>query len=83
MWRLDIDQIFFNEVTSVSKMSFNRKKPFRRLIVKTNAGSLTPERTELLRVKINDPEYLVFSIDRLAENLSKVFTEGYLAESKS
>jgi len=67
----------------VSKTSYDRKKNFRRLIVKTNSGSLTQERTKSLQLKINDPEYLFFSIDYLSENLSKVFSEGYLAESKS
>ncbi|MGL4367263.1 MAG: hypothetical protein ACRCTQ_03125 [Brevinemataceae bacterium] len=61
----------------MSDISSNRKRNFRRLIVKTNAGSLTPERTDFLKQKINDPEYLLFSIDRLAENLSKVLAEGY------
>ncbi|MGL5721287.1 MAG: hypothetical protein ACRCY4_02675 [Brevinema sp.] len=51
--------------------------------MKTNSGSLTPERTEALRRKINDPEYVSFTIDRLAENLSKVFAEGYMTEGKS
>ena len=67
----------------MSDSILNRKRVFRRLIVKTNSGSLTPERTEALRRKINDPEYVSFTIDRLAENLSKVFAEGYMTEGKS
>lgn len=67
---------------TVSELSFDRKRNFRRLIVKTNSGSLTPERTESLRRKINDPTYLSFTIDRLADNLSKVFTESYYAPAK-
>ncbi|MGL4393869.1 MAG: hypothetical protein ACRCS8_01405 [Brevinema sp.] len=64
----------------MSHMLFDRKRNFRRLIVKTNSGSLTPERTNFLREKINDPDYLNHTIDLLAENLSKVLTEGYLAD---
>lgn len=66
----------------MSENILDRKRVFRRLIVKTNSGSLTPERAEFLRRKINDPEYLSFTIDRLAENLSKVFADGYMTESK-
>lgn len=64
----------------MSHMLFDRKRNFRRLIVKTNAGSLTPERTESLREKIYDPDYLTKSIDLLAENLSKALSEGYLTD---
>ncbi|MGL4676495.1 MAG: hypothetical protein ACRCWI_02365 [Brevinema sp.] len=64
----------------MSNNLFDRKRNFRRLIVKTNAGSLTPERTMFLKEKINDPAYINFSIDKLADNLSAAFTEGYLAD---
>lgn len=64
----------------MSEKLFDRKRNFQRLIVKTNAGSLTPERTKFLQEKIHDPDYLSHSIDRLAENVSMAFTEGYLAD---
>ncbi len=64
----------------MSNSSHDHKRNFRRLIVKTNAGSLTPERTKSLKEKINDPNYINFSIERLADNLSIAFSEGYLAD---
>lgn len=64
----------------VSNNMLDRKRNFRRLIVKTNAGSLTPERTKFLQEKINDPSYISFSIEKLADNLSVAFSEGYLAD---
>ncbi|MDK2818003.1 MAG: hypothetical protein KFW21_00965 [Spirochaetota bacterium] len=64
----------------MSEQLFDKKRNLNRLIVKTNAGSLTPERTLFLRAKINDPAYLDFSIDRLADNISMAFSEGYLAD---
>ncbi|MGL4562895.1 MAG: hypothetical protein ACRCVW_03465 [Brevinema sp.] len=67
----------------MSHMLFDRKRNFQRLIVKTNAGSLTPERTKSLREKINDPNYLNHTIDLLADNLSKALSAGYLADPSS
>lgn len=64
----------------VSNTIFDGKRNFRRLIVKTNAGSLTPERMKFLQEKINDPTYIRFSIEKLADNLSAAFSEGYLAD---
>lgn len=64
----------------VSNISLDQKRNFKRLIVKTNAGSLTPERMKFLKEKINDPSYISFSIEKLADNLSMAFSEGYLAD---
>ncbi|MGC8765100.1 MAG: hypothetical protein ACP5QT_04365 [Brevinematia bacterium] len=55
-----------------------KKRNFHRLIVKTNSSSLSQERMEILRKKINDPGYISYAIDKLAENISKAIFEGYL-----
>lgn len=64
----------------VPNNTLDSKRNFRRLIVKTNAGSLTTERMNFLKEKINDPTYLSFSIEKLADNISIAFSEGYLAD---
>ncbi|MCX7821538.1 MAG: hypothetical protein N2258_07695 [Brevinematales bacterium] len=55
-----------------------KKRNFHRLIVKTNSSSMSEERMEILRKKINDPSYISYAIDKLAENISKAMLEGYL-----
>ena len=79
LWRLGTDQIIFDEDT-VSENLFDTKRNFRRLIVRTNASSLTPEREQFLREHINDPSYLDTSIEKLADTLSNAFSDGYLAD---
>ena len=79
LWRLGTDQIIFDEDT-VSENLFDTKRNFRRLIVRTNASSLTPEREQFLREHINDPSYLDNSIEKLADTHSNAFSDGYLAD---
>ena len=59
-----------------------KKRNFHRLIVKTNSSSLSKERMEILRKKINDPGYISYAIDKLAENISKAMFEGYLDQKE-
>lgn len=46
--------------------------------MKTNSSSLSDERREVLRKKINDPNYIDFAIEKLADNISKAMLEGYI-----
>lgn len=55
-----------------------KKRSFHRIIVKTNSSSLSEARMEVLRKKINDPNYISFAIEKLADNISKAMLEGYI-----
>lgn len=59
-----------------------RKRNFNRIIVKTNSSSLSEERMETLRRKINDPNYIAFAIEKLAENISRAMLEGYIDQKE-
>jgi hypothetical protein len=62
----------------IEEMLFEKKRNFHRIIVKTNSSSLSDARMEVLRKKINDPNYISFAIEKLAENISKAMLEGYI-----
>ncbi len=64
----------------MSNTFIERKTESRRLILKSNGGSLTPEREKLLKEKINDPNYITMTIEKLADSISQAFSEGYLAD---
>lgn len=62
----------------IEEVLMEKKRNFHRVIVKTNSSSLSDARMELLRKKINDPNYITFAIEKLAENISKAMLEGYI-----
>ena len=62
----------------VEELLLQKKRNFNRIIVKTNSSSLSDERMEALRRKINDPNYISFAIEKLADNISKAMLEGYI-----
>ncbi len=64
----------------VSYTLLDNKRSFQRLITKTNSGSLTPERERFLKEKINDPDYISMTIEKLADDISQAFFDGYLAD---
>ncbi len=64
----------------MSHTLLDHKRSFRRFIVKTNGGSLTPEREKFLKEKINDPNYISMTIEKLADNISQAFSDGYLTD---
>ncbi len=59
-----------------------KKRNFHRIIVKTNSSSLSKERMQVLRKKINDPQYISFAIEKLADNISRAMLEGYIDQKK-
>ena len=62
----------------IEEVLMEKKRNFHRIIVKTNSSSLSETRMESLRKKINDPKYISFAIEKLAENISKAMLEGYI-----
>ena len=62
----------------IEEVLLEKKRNFHRIIVKTNSSSLSETRMESLRKKINDPKYISFAIEKLAENISKAMLEGYI-----
>ncbi len=62
----------------IEEAIFEKKRNFHRIIVKTNSSSLSSTRMETLRKKINDPNYIAFAIEKLADNISKAMLEGYI-----
>jgi hypothetical protein len=70
------------ETTVVEELILQKKRNFNRIIVKTNSSSLSDERMEQLRRKINDPNYVAFAIERLADNISKAMLEGYIDQKE-
>lgn len=66
----------------IEEVLFEKKRNFQRIIVKTNSSSLSSARMEVLRKKINDPSYISFAIEKLAENISKAMLEGYIDQKE-
>lgn len=66
----------------IEEVLLEKKRNFHRIIVKTNSSSLSESRMELLRKKINDPNYISFAIEKLAENISKAMLEGYIDQKE-
>lgn len=62
----------------IEQILLDKKRNFNRIIVKTNSSSLSDTRMEQLRRKIQDPNYIHYAIEKMAENISKALLEGYI-----
>jgi hypothetical protein len=71
------------ETNVIEEVLFEKKRNFQRIIVKTNSSSLSSARMEVLRKKINDPNYITFAIEKLAENISKAMLDGYIDQKEA